>query len=119
MCQPEDHWEQHNHTEEKNHPRSVFALAEAAEQAEGVSGRSEREKRRSGPAQEQRYRVCEERAGPAEVPCYITVAVEPRIPFGGEGSAEKDREQQQDDSADLARKRRLRRPIVRVPARAS
>jgi hypothetical protein len=84
-----------------------------------MGGGGERKERCSGPAEEQGDRVREQRARPAEVSCYVTIAVEPGVTLGGESSAEKDREQQQDDPADLAGERRLRGPIVRVPARAS
>jgi hypothetical protein len=84
-----------------------------------VSRGSEGKKCGGGPAEEQGDRVREESACPAEVSCYVTVPVEPGVAFGGEGSAEEDREQQQDDPANLAGKRRLRGPIVPVPARAS
>lgn len=84
-----------------------------------MSGGGERKECGGGPAEEQGNRVREERSRPAEVSCYVTVAVEPGVAFGGECSAEKDREQKEDDPANLAGKRRLRGPIVPVPARAS
>jgi hypothetical protein len=80
---------------------------------------SERKERSGGPAEEQGDRVCEERACPAEVSCYVTVTIEARVAFRGEGSAKEDREQKEDDPADLAGERRLAGPIVPVPARAS
>jgi hypothetical protein len=84
-----------------------------------VGGGSEREECGGRPPEEQGDRMREERACPAEVSGYVTIPVEPGVPFGGEGSAEEDREQQQDNPANLAGKRRLRRSIVPVPARAS
>jgi hypothetical protein len=84
-----------------------------------VSGGSEGKKCGGRPAEEQGNRVREERACPAEVARYVPVSAEPGVAFGGEGSAEEDRKQQQDDAANLAGERRLRGPIVPVPARAS
>jgi hypothetical protein len=40
------------------------------------------------------------------------------VRFGRKSAGEKDSKQQQDDAANLAGKRRLRRPIVPVPVRA-
>ena len=71
------------------------------------------------PAEEQRDRVGEEGAGPAEVPPYVAVAAELGVRLGGECAGEKDSEEEEDDPADLAGERRLGRPIVLVPARAS
>ena len=84
-----------------------------------MSGGSQGEKCGGRPAKEQGDRVREECACPAEVSSYVTIPVEPGVAFGGEGSAEEDRKQQQYDPANLAGKRRLRGPIVPVPARAS
>ena len=83
-----------------------------------MSGRSEREQGGSGPPKEHRDRVREERAHPAEVSFYVAVAEETRVSLGAEGAGEEDREQQEDDSANLAGERRLRGSIVPVPARA-
>ena len=83
-----------------------------------MSGGSEREKRGGGPAEEEGDRMREERSHPAEVSFYIPVAVEPRITFGGQRAGEEDGEEEEDDPANLAGKRRLGRLIVPVPARA-
>ena len=119
LRQAENDREQHDHTEEKNHPRSVFSFAEAAKEPEGVGGGSEWKKCGGGPAEEQGDRVREKCSRPAEVSCYVTVPVEPGVAFGGKSSTEENREQQEDDPTDLAGKRRLRGSIVPVPARAS
>jgi hypothetical protein len=118
LRQPENDRKQHDHPEEKDHPRSVLSLAESAEETQGVSGGSEGKKRGRRPTQEHRYRVRKQGSGPAEVSFYVTVALEARPAFRGESAGEKEREEKEDDAANLARKRRLRRPIVPVPARA-
>jgi hypothetical protein len=84
-----------------------------------VRGRGERKQRRGGPAEEECNWVSEQRPDPTEVSPYIAVAVELRVALGGECAGEKDSEEKQDDPADLAGERRLRVPIVPVPARAS
>ena len=83
-----------------------------------MSGGGERKDRGSGPAEEHRDRVREERAHPAEVALYIPVAFESRITLSRERAGEEDREEKEDDAANLADERRLRGPIVPVPARA-
>ena len=83
-----------------------------------MRGGREGEERGRGPAEEQRYGMREEGTGPAEVSFYVTVALKTRPPFSGERAREEEREEKEDDAANLACKRRLRRPIVPVPARA-
>jgi len=83
-----------------------------------VSGGGERKDRGSGPAEEHRDRVREERSHPAEVPFYVAVAIETGIALSRERAGEEDREEKEDDAANLADERRLRGPIVPVPARA-
>ena len=75
-------------------------------------------KRGGGPAEEQRDRMREKRSRPAEISRYVAVALEPGVALGGKCAGEEDREQKQDDPADLAGERRLRGSIVPVPARA-
>jgi hypothetical protein len=62
--------------------------------------------------------MSEERAHPAEVSFYITVAIESRITFSGKRASKEDCEEKEDDAANLAGNRRLGRLIVPVPARA-
>ena len=78
----------------------------------------ERKESGCGPAEEERDRVSEQGSGPAEVSSYIAVAEKAGVSLDGERAGEEDREQQEDDPANLASERRLRRPIVPVPARA-
>jgi len=84
-----------------------------------MRGRRQWQKRRGGPAEEQRDRVGEQRSDPAEVSSYVAVAVELGVALGGECAGEEDSEEKKYDPANLAGKRRLRGPIVPVPARAS
>jgi hypothetical protein len=84
-----------------------------------MRGECDRKDCRGGPTEEQRDRVREQRARPAEVAPYVAVAVELCISLGGESAGEKDSEQEKDDSANLAGERRLARLIVPVPVRAS
>jgi hypothetical protein len=74
--------------------------------------------RRGRPAEQQRDWVREQSAGPSEVAPYVAIAVELGVRLGGECAGKENPEQQQDDAANLAGKRRLRRPIVPVPVRA-
>lgn len=60
----------------------------------------------------------EQRADPAKIPSYVAIAVELGIRLGGECAGEKDSKQQEDNSANLAGKRRAGRLIVPVPVRA-
>jgi hypothetical protein len=71
------------------------------------------------PAKKKRDRAREQRADPAEVSLYVAVAVELSVALGGERAGEEDPEEKEDDPADLARERGLRRLIGPVPARAS
>ena len=80
---------------------------------------SEGKERGSGPAEEEGDRVRHEGAGPAEIPLYVTVALELGVAFRGECAGEEEPEEEKDDPANLAREGRLRRSIVPVPARAS
>ena len=79
----------------------------------------ERKERGGGPAEEEGDRVGEQGSGPAEIPLYVAVAPELCVRLGSECAREKDSEEKEDDAANLAGERRLRRPIVPVPARAS
>jgi hypothetical protein len=76
-------------------------------------------KRRGGPAEKLRDRTRQQRANPAEIPLYVAVAVELSVTLGGERAGEEDSEEKEDNPANLAGERGLRRPIVPVPARAS
>ena len=58
-----------------------------------MSGGRKGKKRGRGPAEEESDRVREERAGPAEVSFYVTVAVETRPSFSSERAGEKEREE--------------------------
>jgi hypothetical protein len=46
--------------------------------------------------------VREERSHPAEIALYVGVAIEPGVTLRGERAREKEREQEQDDAANLA-----------------
>ena len=72
------------------------------------------------PAEEQCDRMGEQRSYPAEISLYAGACStdECRISFRGECAGEEDREEKEDDPANLAGKSRLRGPIVPVPARA-
>ena len=61
----------------------------------------------------------EEGSGPAEVSFYVAVAIEPGVTLGGQCTGEENPEKKEDDAANLAGERRLRRSIVPVPARVS
>jgi hypothetical protein len=84
-----------------------------------VRDEGERKERGGGPAEEEGDRVGEQGSGPAEIPLYVAVAIELCVGLGGECTGEEDSEEQEDDAANLAGERRLRGPIVPVPARAS
>ena len=77
------------------------------------------QKRGGGPAEEQRDRMRQERSDPAEVPSYVAVEVELGVALGGEGAGKKDREEKEDDPANLAGESGAGGLIVPVPARAS
>ncbi|HMI45731.1 MAG TPA: hypothetical protein VK491_06170, partial [Gemmatimonadaceae bacterium] len=79
----------------------------------------EGKERGGGPAKEEGDRVRHEGAGPAEIPLYVTVALELGVAFRGQCANEENPEEKEDDAANLAGERRLRRPIVPVPARVS
>ncbi len=83
-----------------------------------MRGWREWKERRRGPAEEKGDGLGEESADPAEVSLYVAVAEELGVGLGRERTREKNPKEEQYDSADLARKRGLRRPIVPVPARA-
>ena len=75
--------------------------------------------RGSGPSKKERDRMGEERAHPSEIALYAgATADEGGVSLGRESAGEKDREKKQDNSADLAGKRRLGVAIVPVPVRA-
>lgn len=80
---------------------------------------SQREERGGGPAEEEGDRVGEEGSGPAEIPLYVAVAIEPGVPLGSKCTGEENPEEEEDDAANLAGERRLGGSIVPVPARAS
>jgi hypothetical protein len=84
-----------------------------------VRDEGERKERGGGPAEEEGDRVGEQGSGPAEIPLYVPVAAELCIGLGRECAREENSEEEEDDAANLAGERRLRRPIVPVPARAS
>ena len=79
----------------------------------------ERKERGGGPAEEEGDGVGEQGSGPAEIPLYVAVAAELCVRLSRECAGEENPEEQEDDAANLAGERRLRRPIVPVPARAS
>ena len=79
----------------------------------------ERKERGRGPAEEEGDRMGEQGAGPAEIPLYVSVAPELCVRLGRECAREENPEEKEDDAANLAGERRLRRPIVPVPARVS
>jgi hypothetical protein len=83
-----------------------------------VRGGSDREESGGRPAKKKGDRARQQRSDPAEVSLYVAVAVELSVALGGECAGEEDPEEKEDDPADLARERGLRRPIVPVPARA-
>ena len=79
----------------------------------------ERKERGRWPSKKKRDRMGEQRAHPAEVALYAGATTdEGGVSLSRERAGEKDREKKQNNSADLAGKRRLRRPIVPVPVRA-
>jgi hypothetical protein len=86
-----------------------------------VGGGRERKKCGSGPAEEERNRMREERAHPAEIAFYSgATADECGVAFGDQCSTEEDREKKEDNPANLAGERGARRrAIAPVPARAS
>jgi len=84
-----------------------------------VRGRGNGKERGGGPAEEKSDRAGEQGSDPAEVSLYVAVAVELGVALGGECAGKEDPEEKEDDPANLARERGLRRPIVPVPARAS
>ena len=84
-----------------------------------MRGGSDRKKGGGRPAKKKGDRAREQHSDPAEVSLYVAVAVELSVALGGECAGEEDPEEKEDDPADLARERGLRRPIVPVPARAS
>ena len=79
----------------------------------------EGKERGGGPAKEEGDRVRHEGAGPAEIPLYVTVALELGVAFRGQCAGEEDPEEEKNDPPNLAGERRLGRSIVPVPARAS
>lgn len=83
-----------------------------------MRGGSDRKESGGRPAKKKGDRARQQRSDPAEVSPYVAVAVELSVALGGEGAGEEDPEEKEDDPADLARERGLRRPIVPVPARA-
>jgi hypothetical protein len=61
----------------------------------------------------------EQRTHPAEIALYASATADGGcVPLSGKRARKKNREEKQDDPANLAGKRRLRRTIVPVPARA-
>ena len=83
-----------------------------------MGGESEREQCGGGPAEQLGDWMREQGSDPTEVSFYVPGSVELSIPLCGQCAGEKDSEEKKDDPAYLARERRLRRPIVPVPARA-
>jgi len=84
-----------------------------------VRDEGERKERGGGPAEEEGDRVGEQGSRPAEIPLYVSVAAELCVRLSRECAGEENPEEKEDDAANLAGERRLRRPIVPVPARAS
>jgi hypothetical protein len=84
-----------------------------------VRDEGERKECGGGPAEKEGDGVGEQGSGPAEIPLYVAVATELCVGLGGECAGEENPEEEKDDAANLAGKRRLRRSIVPVPARAS
>jgi hypothetical protein len=84
-----------------------------------VGGECEGQDCSGGPAKQQRDWMREQCSGPAEIASYVAVAVELGVCLGGECAGEKDSEEKEDDSANLAGERGRRRLIVPVPVRAS
>jgi hypothetical protein len=72
----------------------------------------------SRPTKEQRDRMRENRADPAEVPPYVATPAELCVTLGRERAGEKNSEEKEDDPADLAGERGARGLIWPVPARA-
>jgi hypothetical protein len=106
----EDRRQEKHHAKQEHHPRPVLALAEPAEESQSVGGGSERKEGGSGPAEEKRDRVREQRAHPAEITFYaVATADECRVAFGDERSTEKDREKEENDPPNFARERGARR----------
>src|SRR6267143_2520281 len=106
LGEPEDHRQQNHHAKQEDHPRSVLALAESAEEAKRVRGGSEGKERGRGPAEEQRDGMREQRAHPAEIAFYCAAAADERcVAFGGQRPTEEDREKKEDDPANLAGER--------------
>jgi hypothetical protein len=119
LREAENHWEEHNHPEEKHHPRSVFPLAQPAEETERVRRRSDGQQRRRGPPKKQGDRMRQERANPAEVSSYSRASADDsRIGQRGECAAQENREEEKDNPANLAGKSGARGLIAPVPVRA-
>ena len=83
-----------------------------------MRSRGDREERGRRPAKKKGDRTREQGADPAEVSLYVAVAVELGVALGGECAGEENPKEKEDDTANLARERRLGRPIGPVPARA-
>ncbi len=92
LRQSENDRQQEDHSEEENHPRSVFALAKAPEESQRMRGGSDRKERGGRPAEEQSDRAREQGSDPAEVSLYVAVAVELSVALGGECAGEEDPE---------------------------
>jgi hypothetical protein len=84
-----------------------------------VRGGSERKECGGRPAEEESDRLRKQGSDPAEVSSYVAVAMKLSVALSGECAGEKDPEEEKNDPANLAGERRLRRPIVPVPARVS
>jgi hypothetical protein len=84
-----------------------------------VRGRSEWKEGGGGPAKQERDRMRQQRSDPTEVSFYVAVEVELGVALGGEGTGKEDREEKEDDPADLAGEGGAGGLIVPVPARAS
>ena len=84
-----------------------------------MSNEGQRKERCGRPAEEEGDGVGEEGPDPAEVPLYIAVEVELSVALGGKRAGEEDTEEQEDNTAYLARQRGFGRPIVPGLARAS
>jgi hypothetical protein len=84
-----------------------------------VSCRCDGQQRRRGPPKKQGDRMRQERAHPAEVSSYSRASADDsRIGQRGEGTPEENREEQEDNAANLAGESRAGGLIAPVPVRA-
>ncbi len=77
-------------------------MIESAEQSEGVRRRRQRQESRGGPAECADDGQGEEISSPSEVAAHVGLAAQQTNAYGGKRAGEKEREEQQRDSRQLA-----------------